>query len=131
MGSPVGAGSVPAVTTLTLSPRRKATPFRIILWRCWARSEHGIARLRRMIRVGVVCYGAPADPRARTVQCWTRTAGSVILLQLTGTPAALLIVLPHPKKAGSSDAPEPLSSNDVAATMALNSVRISGWCRPR
>jgi hypothetical protein len=31
------------VTTLTLSLRRKATVFRIILWRCWARSEHGIA----------------------------------------------------------------------------------------
>jgi len=37
------------------------------------------------------------------------------------------LVLPQPKKIGSSDAPEPLSSNDVAATMALNSVRISGW----
>jgi hypothetical protein len=36
-----------------------------------------------------------------------------------------LIALPQPKKAGSSDAPEPLSSNNVAATMALNSVRIS------
>jgi hypothetical protein len=40
-------------------------------------------------------------------------------------PVARLIGLPEPKKAGSSDAPEPLSSNDVAATMALNSVRIS------
>ena len=41
------------------------------------------------------------------------------------------LVLPQLKKAGASDALDPLSSNDVAATMALNSVRISGWCRPR
>ena len=47
-------------------------------------------------------------------------------------PVAALIVLPQLKKAGgSSDAPEPVSSNDVAATMALNSVRISGWWRSR
>src|SRR5271169_4364491 len=45
-GAPVCVSTVPTVTTLTLSSRRKATPFRIILWRCWARSEHGIARLR-------------------------------------------------------------------------------------
>src|ERR1700730_7519438 len=44
-GSPVGVGAVPTVTTLTLSSPSKATLFRIILWRCWARSEHGIARL--------------------------------------------------------------------------------------
>src|ERR1700737_3582762 len=43
-GSPVGAGAVPTVTTLTLSSRTKATLFRIMLWRCWASSEHGIAR---------------------------------------------------------------------------------------
>src|SRR6516162_7984917 len=42
-GSPVGAGAVPTVTSLTLSSRSKASPFRIILWRCWAPSEHGIA----------------------------------------------------------------------------------------
>ena len=53
-----------------------------------------------MIRVGVVCYGAPADPRAGTVQCWTRTVGSVILLQLTGTPAALLIGVASPQEGG-------------------------------
>jgi hypothetical protein len=75
--------------------------------------------------VGVICYGAPADPSAGT-----RTAGSLILLQRAGHPGGPLIVLPQPKKAGSSDAPEPLS-NDVAATMALNSVRISGWWRSR
>ena len=40
----VAAGAVPTVTTLTLSSRHKATFFRIILWRCWGRSEHGIAR---------------------------------------------------------------------------------------
>jgi hypothetical protein len=44
-----------------------------------------------------------------------------------GAPSlARLIVLPQPKKAGSSDTTESLSSNDVAAIMALNSVRISG-----
>src|SRR5580692_6970722 len=32
---------------IALLPPSKATVFRIILWRCWARSEHGIARLRR------------------------------------------------------------------------------------
>jgi hypothetical protein len=36
---------VPPVTTLTLSSETKATLFRIMLWRCWASSEHGIARL--------------------------------------------------------------------------------------
>src|ERR1700737_4160253 len=44
-GSPVGAGAVPTVTTLTLSSATKATLFGIMLWRCWASSEHGIARL--------------------------------------------------------------------------------------
>ena len=33
------------MTPLTLSSPTKATLFRIILWRCWAQSEHGIARL--------------------------------------------------------------------------------------
>jgi hypothetical protein len=33
------------VTPLTLSSPTKATPFWIILWRCWASSDHGIARL--------------------------------------------------------------------------------------
>src|SRR5215831_11933189 len=28
---------------LTLSSPTNATPFRIILWRCWATAEHGIA----------------------------------------------------------------------------------------
>jgi hypothetical protein len=37
------AGPVPTVTTLTLSSRRKATLFRIILWRCSATAEHEIA----------------------------------------------------------------------------------------
>ncbi len=46
-------------------------------------------------------------------------------------PVTPLIVLPQPKKVGSSDAPEPLSSNDVAATTALNSVRISEWWHSR
>src|SRR6267143_6974743 len=44
-GSPDWAGSVPPVTTLTLSSATKATLFRIMLWRCWASSEHGIPRL--------------------------------------------------------------------------------------
>src|SRR5216683_5699868 len=44
-GSPVGVGAVPTVTTLTLSSETKATLFGIMLWRCWASSEHGIARL--------------------------------------------------------------------------------------
>ena len=49
-----------------------------------------------------------------------------IVTAAVAPPLARLIVLPQPKKAGSSDTPESLSSNDVAATMALNSVRISG-----
>jgi hypothetical protein len=36
---------VPPVTTLTLSSETKASLFGIMLWRCWASSEHGIARL--------------------------------------------------------------------------------------
>src|SRR6266446_10362865 len=35
---------VSPVTTLTLSSETKATLFRIMSWRCRARSEHGIAR---------------------------------------------------------------------------------------
>src|SRR5580704_11787299 len=109
-GSPVGAGTAPTVTTLTLSPRSKATVFRIILWRCWARSEHYIARLRTHDpQLGVFL---PAEP--------------------VGAPRRFTdLMLPQLKKAGASDPPEPLSSNDVAATMALNSVRISGWWRSR
>src|SRR5438270_10141887 len=38
------AGPLPTVTTLTLSSPRKATPFRIILWRCSAIAEHEIAQ---------------------------------------------------------------------------------------
>src|SRR6516162_10110500 len=38
-GSPVGVGAMPTVTTLTLLSRRKATRFRIILWRCWRGSS--------------------------------------------------------------------------------------------
>jgi hypothetical protein len=33
VGSPIGVGAVPSVTPLTLSSRRKASPFWIILWR--------------------------------------------------------------------------------------------------
>src|SRR5437868_15423960 len=62
----------------------------------------------------------------RRSKCWTRPAGSLTYPSRRGAPVAALIVLPQPKKAGSSDAPEPLSSDEVAATMALNSVRISG-----
>jgi hypothetical protein len=43
-----------------------------------------------------------------------------------GRPVTRLIVLSQSTKAGSSDAPEPLSSNEVDATIALNSVKISG-----
>src|ERR1700686_2072547 len=65
-------------------------------------------------------------------KCWTRTASSLIMwCSGRGALGGPLIVLPHPEKAGSSDAPEPLSSNDVAETMALNSVRISEWWRSR
>ena len=44
----------------------EASPFRIILWRCWASSEHGIARLRTQrsqvheyaasrLKIGLLC----------------------------------------------------------------------------
>ena len=39
----LGRGPSPPVDPLTLSSPTKATPFRIILWRCWAQSEYGIA----------------------------------------------------------------------------------------
>src|SRR5207248_3723324 len=45
-------GPLPPVTPLTLSSPTKATPFRIILWRCWAQSEHGIARFNPAARNG-------------------------------------------------------------------------------
>src|SRR5260370_40195068 len=45
-GSPVGVGSVPTVTAVTLSSAVKASLFGIIAWRCLAQSEHGIARPR-------------------------------------------------------------------------------------
>src|SRR5438309_7219833 len=48
MGSPdLSRGPSPPVDPLTLSSPTKATPFRIILWRCWAQSEHGIAQPNR------------------------------------------------------------------------------------
>src|SRR6202030_2441153 len=40
----IDPAAVPPVTPLTLSSPTKATPFPIILWRCWARSEHGITQ---------------------------------------------------------------------------------------
>jgi hypothetical protein len=54
-GSPVGVGSVPTVTTLTLSSATKATLFRIILWRCWATVEHGIAQPKLFLASGRGC----------------------------------------------------------------------------
>src|SRR5215831_2285509 len=44
VGSPISRGPLPPVPPLTLSSPTKATLFRIILWRCWAPAEHGIAR---------------------------------------------------------------------------------------
>src|SRR5580693_6218060 len=43
-GAPDRPGGGSAVTPLTLSSPTKATPFPIILWRCWAGSEHGITQ---------------------------------------------------------------------------------------
>src|ERR1700736_6222023 len=68
----------------------------------------------------------------RALHCWTETAGSAAGVFLPAEPVDAPrrftdLVLPQLKKAGASDALDPLSSNDVAATMALNSVRISGW----
>src|SRR5437868_878679 len=52
-GSPdLSRGPLPPVTPLTLSLPTKATPFRIILWRCWSQSEHGIARFHPAARNG-------------------------------------------------------------------------------
>src|SRR6516165_10578850 len=66
-GSPVGVGAMPTVTTLTLLSRRKATRFRIILWRCWRGSEHGIARPRtrdpQLGRVREILKCAPDNVR--------------------------------------------------------------------
>jgi hypothetical protein len=40
----IGPAAVPPVTALTLSSPTEATLFRIMLWRCWATFEHGIAQ---------------------------------------------------------------------------------------
>jgi hypothetical protein len=49
------------VTPLTLSSPTKATPFRIILWRCCAVSEHGIARLGNVYSCSPRIRGLPVD----------------------------------------------------------------------
>jgi hypothetical protein len=55
--------------------------------------------------------------------CWTRTTGSLILFAAGGAPpVAPLIVLPQPKKAGSSDALEPPSSAGLAGNRGLGSI---------
>src|ERR1700746_1906453 len=64
-GSPdLSRGPLPPVTPLTLSSPTKATPFRIILWRCSAHSENGIARpTNRLLApqlVGVVRQALPS-----------------------------------------------------------------------
>ena len=66
------------------------------------------------------------DPQWRDViverrpsKCSTRHCRFADSIAAGGATGAPLIVLPQSKKAGSSDIPEPLSSNDVAATMAL------------
>src|SRR5271163_3005163 len=41
--------AVAPVTPLTLSSAAKATLFGIMSWRCWAQSEHGIARPRTVL----------------------------------------------------------------------------------
>src|ERR1700674_2453617 len=43
-GSPYWPATAPPVTPLTLSSQTNATLFRIILWRCWATFERGIAQ---------------------------------------------------------------------------------------
>jgi hypothetical protein len=59
--------------TSTVQPASptKATPLRIILWRCWARAEHGIARPR--------CSSTVCQFQVRVPQCggrrWTADAG--------------------------------------------------------
>src|ERR1700732_4896257 len=68
----------------------------------------------------------------RAWHCSTENARAAVGVFLRGAPVHAPrrftdLVLPQLKKAGASDALDPLSSNDVAATMALNSVRISGW----
>jgi hypothetical protein len=71
VGSPVGAGVVPTGTTLTLSSRSKATPFRIILWRCWAAPEHGIARAKpRDPRLGEYSAISPIELRCQALAMW-------------------------------------------------------------
>src|ERR1700730_4371396 len=57
MGAHDGPGAGPAVTPLTLSSATKASLFPIILWRCSAAIEHGIARIRLKTSFCSATYG--------------------------------------------------------------------------
>ena len=71
------------VTALTLSSATKATLFGIMSWRCWAQSEHGIARPATIARTGrmfgkarlknwALCrISIPALPAAARCRCNT------------------------------------------------------------
>jgi hypothetical protein len=80
VGSPVGVGEAPTVTPLTLSSQTKATLFGIMLWRCWASFEHGIAHLgTHALQVRSYSASGLADltPRVLTSSKFLPTQGIV------------------------------------------------------
>ena len=107
---------MPTVTTLTLSSAAKATLFRIILWRCWARYEHGIARLGTD-DLQVPGYSAS---RLKLRQVWSRAAILVPFhCMLTGLAQGRLALTPlrHLDRL-----PAPLIVGSARPTKRLNSI---------
>ena len=51
---------MPPVAALTLSSAARATLFGIMSWRCWAQSEHGIARPATIARTGLATPRVPS-----------------------------------------------------------------------
>src|SRR6516225_543098 len=92
-GSPVGAGTVPTVTPLTLLSRGKASPFRIMLWRCWATTEHGIAR-QKTARSAVANI-SPVGRKDRSGRGATGAALSRAFRRQTTDPINARILLLH------------------------------------
>ena len=77
------------------------------------------------------CSSSLADPRAGTVQCWTRTTGSVILLQLTGSPGGAVDRVASPQEGGLFRCTGAAILQRCRCDNGSEFSEISGWCRPR
>ena len=93
---------VPPVTTLTLSSQTKATLFRIMSWRCCARSEHRIARREHMTCVGQMF--------------WRRESANDISTTLHNFVSRVWLPSSRKRRSAASKTPGPLQMGDIGVT---------------